>query len=402
MADRRHHGLMIDADQHYYEPDDAFTRHLEPQFRDRAPWIDRANRGMAMLGSQRQGFFSVGVADHIGPPGMLKEYLRHRGEFVLPNVEPQDGLAEPTYTDRAARAAVLADYGVVSAFMLPTWGVGVEPELRHDPASAAAVVRAFNRWVEEDWGFDDSVLLGAAVLTLIDPSAAAEEVSRLRDVGCRLVCVTPGPAGGLSPADPVFDPVWATMAEASMLVVHHIGATPMTDMYGTGWGERAHPPSHRQSAMEMYLGFGERPVTDTWAAMYFHNLFGRHPGLQVVSIENGAGWVPYWIDKMAKLTDASVNKDSWRFGRPDLDIRSTFSRNFSVVPFFEDDIAAVVAACGADRVLAGSDFPHPEGLAEPLEFADELTALTDDQRDDIMWRNAARLLGRSVVEAAAT
>ena len=50
----------------------------------------------------------------------------------------------------------------------------------------------------------------------------------------------------------------------------------------------------------------------------------------------------------------------------------TFRNNIWVTPFFEDDVAGLVRLLGAGHVLAGSDYPHPEGLARPAEFADEL------------------------------
>lgn len=42
-----------------------------------------------------------------------------------------------------------------------------------------------------------------------------------------------------------------------------------------------------------------------------------------------------------------------------------FKRQVRVVPFFEEDLNELIVAIGAQNVLAGSDFPHPEGLAEP-------------------------------------
>jgi hypothetical protein len=70
---------MIDADCHYYEPDDAFTRHLPAALRDRGLRIDRNAGGRVMLGDDRLGFFSIAIGDHAGPPGMLKQYFRSKG-----------------------------------------------------------------------------------------------------------------------------------------------------------------------------------------------------------------------------------------------------------------------------------------------------------------------------------
>ena len=33
---------LIDCDNHYYEVDDCFTRHIESRWRDRTVWVDRS------------------------------------------------------------------------------------------------------------------------------------------------------------------------------------------------------------------------------------------------------------------------------------------------------------------------------------------------------------------------
>lgn len=389
MTDTR----MIDADCHYYEPDDAFTRHLEAPLRERALRVDREAGGRVMLGDERLGFFSVAVGDHAGPPGMLKQYFRTKGQFVGPNTDGADVGAVAAFTERDARLALLDEHAIRACLMLPSWGVGVEPELRAHRDLLHPSIRAFNRWVEEAWGFDDGRILSAAILSLDGVDEAAAEVDRLAAAGCRVVALTTGPIDGRSPADPHFDPVWARLQDHDILAVHHIGSTPFCALYGTAWGERPNPPSHRHSTLEMYFGMGERPIADTWAALYLHNLFGRFPRLQVAAIEWGAAWVPALLDRLTKLTRAGTNKDSWRFGRPDLDPRETFARNQWVVPYYEDDIAALVRVLGDERLLAGSDYPHPEGLADPNEFAEELVDLPAVSRDRILHGNAEVLLG---------
>lgn len=384
---------MVDFDVHYYEPDDAFTRHLPAGLRGDALRVDRSRGGRVYLGKDRLGFFSVGVGDHVGPPGLLKQYFRGSGTFVMPNTDPVNGLAVPEYTQRPKRLEVMDAQGVQACLMLPTWGVGVEPELRAFPELLGPSIEAFNRWVEEDWGFDDGRIFGAGILSFANPEGAVVEVRRLAAAGCRAVCVTPGPVNGASPADPVFDPIWAALEETAMLVVHHIGANPLCEVYAAPWGERAHPPSHRHSALEMFLAFGERPVADTWAALILHNLFGRFPGLRVVSIENGGSWLPGLMSRLDKTARAGVNKDSWRFGTLDAAPSEILRRNFWIVPYYEDDVASIVAAMGPDRVLAGSDYPHPEGLADPREFLEEIDTLSAADQRCIMRNNGAGLLG---------
>ncbi|NIR36476.1 MAG: amidohydrolase, partial [Actinobacteria bacterium] len=57
----------------------------------------------------------------------------------------------------------------------------------------------------------------------------------------------------------------------------------------------------------------------------------------------------------------------------------------------EEDIPALCDTIGASQVLFGSDFPHAEGLAEPLSFRESLTGLSERDQDLIMGETLAAL-----------
>ena len=70
-----------------------------------------------------------------------------------------------------------------------------------------------------------------------------------------------------------------------------------------------------------------------------------------------------------------------------------FKRNVYISPFHEDDIERLVGVLGADHLLFGSDYPHPEGLAEPLSYIDHLPqGLPDEDVAKIMGGNLARIM----------
>ena len=68
-------------------------------------------------------------------------------------------------------------------------------------------------------------------------------------------------------------------------------------------------------------------------------------------------------------------------------------RNVWINPFWEDSLTGVVDLMGADRVCFGSDYPHPEGLAEPLSFVEQLGDLGPGDVERIMSANMFELLG---------
>ncbi len=387
---------IVDADNHFYEPDDCFTRYIGPGLAERTVRVVRERpdaTGRVYVGRERLGFFSVAVGDHVGPPGMMRDFFEGRAERGAVNASAIDARRVPEFVGRGPRLAVMDRQGVEACIMLPTLGVGVEPTLRRDREALYPSLRAYNRWLLEDWGFGgDGRIFGAPLLSFADPAAATRELDELLAEGARLVLVTAGPIEGKSPADPVFDPVWARLAEARLPVIYHVGATGLSRLYAAPWGETPDPPSHRHSAMQMYLAIGPRPVADTLAALIFHNLFGRFPALRLLSIENGSSWVAPLLKQLDGIARMD-NQDMWRFGRPSAPPSELFRRHVYVTPYPEDDIAALVSLLGAERVLCGSDYPHPEGLAEPSELTRSLTSLTAPAVRRIMRDNTAELLG---------
>ncbi|MBK9468943.1 MAG: amidohydrolase family protein [Gammaproteobacteria bacterium] len=87
-------------------------------------------------------------------------------------------------------------------------------------------------------------------MSLADLPHALEELERLIAEGVRLVLLTTGPVNGRSPADPYFDPFWARVQEAGLVVVFHIGATGFNAMQAApGASPRTRPrtASHRST-----------------------------------------------------------------------------------------------------------------------------------------------------------
>ena len=248
---------------------------------------------------------SVMPGDYASAPGALEGLFAGEVADGFTHREVINARDYPAFTGKRARLALMDAQGVQAAIMLPTLGVAVEYDLRSDVELAYASLRAFNRWLEEDWGYGaDGRIFAVPMLSLLDTGRALAELHRVIAAGARLVHLCPGPAGARSPADPVFDPFWATCAEAGIPVVFHVSNSGYQHFYGTHWSEDPGNPSHLQSPLQWALCNTERPVVDTLIALTLHNLFGRHPGVRVLSIENGSSWLKpllKTVDKAAAL-----------------------------------------------------------------------------------------------------
>jgi predicted TIM-barrel fold metal-dependent hydrolase len=70
----------------------------------------------------------------------------------------------------------------------------------------------------------------------------------------------------------------------------------------------------------------------------------------------------------------------------------TLRRHVWINPFWEDDVTVVAECMGTDRVIFGSDWPHVEGLPEPLDYVRELKGFDTDETRRILLDNVQELL----------
>src|SRR5579859_5487897 len=172
----------FDADNHYYEPLDAFTRYQDRAMRRRGVQVLRdGKRAYVVVADKINYFIPNPTFDPVIVPGIIE--MKFRGQLTagtdpdsLTIVEP----IHPEYRDRDARIEVMDRQGLHAILLFPTLGVGVEQGLRHDPEAAMHCVSAFNRWLEEDWGFGyEGRVFAAPLLSLADPVAALAELDSL-------------------------------------------------------------------------------------------------------------------------------------------------------------------------------------------------------------------------------
>jgi predicted TIM-barrel fold metal-dependent hydrolase len=371
---------LFDADQHYYEAEDAFTRHLDPEFRSTIRWIELDGRRRLLIGDQLFRMVANPTFDPVAKPGALAEYFKAKNAAgtstkAMMEMEP----IRPEYRDREARVAMLDAQGVASTVMLPTLGMGIEEVLNDDPPALHAAFRAFNRWLDEDWGYArDRRIISAPMVTLVDPELAEKDLRWVINQGAKLICFRPapviGPSGSRSPADPVYDRFWSIVEDADLLVAFH-AADSGYFRFASLWGEAKRFQAYKDAPLPEILSLNiERPIFDTLAVLVAHGLFDRHPRLRVATIELGSGWVPELLRRM----EVAFGKIPRAFGRDPVE---TFLEHIWVTPFHEDHVSQLVARLGADHVLFGSDWPHPEGIEDPQTFLHDIADLSEaDQR----------------------
>jgi predicted TIM-barrel fold metal-dependent hydrolase len=409
---------LFDADNHYYEPVDMFMRYIDPEYRDRTFTVEERD-GDKTVSFQGRPFGFVGGTGNKQRirPGALRAMLR--GE-TLPERHEDDSYA----SDPAARIQMMDRQGIEATLMFPSTGVTIANAIGGDAELLVAHMRAFNRWLSESWTFDyQHRIFSPAVIDLADPEAAEAELDTVMAQGARAIQLLPGPASwstpdtpGRSPADPVYDRFWSRVNEARLVVTLHLGNSGYMEHYSADWGENSDPDGVRhsgwvgsglrtpnspggRSAFQWTMLYRDRPIMDTLAILIYHNLFGRFPEVQVMSVENGAIWVPYLLRAMDNMKGMARN-GPWPNGYVEGKASEVFRRHVYVSPHhYGDDVAELIDLLGPERVLFGSDFPHAEGMSgvdDYQERAGEFAAKVNHPADvtrKVLRDNGMAVLG---------
>jgi predicted TIM-barrel fold metal-dependent hydrolase len=384
---------MFDADNHLYETADAFTRHL-PAHRTRdLYWItDPRGHRHLVLGGKMFDYLPNPTFDPIAVAGCLLEvFAGEKSMLEHKNTAYQfERLADrPEYQQRAARIARMDEQEVEAALPFPTLVSGLEEATGSDVDLTMDVLWSFNRWLEEDWGFaHQDRLFATPVISLSDVDQAVAQLEWALERGCKAIMVRPSPVptrvGMRSPADPMFDPFWARCQEAQVLVCGHLSATGYHRYSGDWTGIYEFAP-HKPQGPFASIATHARATMDFFTAMVVQGAVARHPRLRLLSVENGSDWV-HWVVERFK-----VEYQRYPGSFPEEPV-AAFERCVWVVPYWEEPIYDLTKYVPVERILAGSDFPHSDGLPEPTAFAKALDQFSEAEVRLIMRDNLRSLL----------
>lgn len=382
--------VPFDCDNHYYEALDAFTRHLDPRNAVRCvQWAEIDGRKYQVVGGRVSRVVTNPTFDPIAPAGAMHDYFRGNPDkkHPLEFLSARESI-RPEYRDRDARLQVMDRQGVSKIWLFPTLGMLYEELLKHDPEGVGIMFTAFNRWLEEDWGFahEDRIFAGPYV-SLADPEWACRELEWALTKGARVIVMRPAAPttvlGPRSPFDPSFDPFWSRVNEAGITVVIHAGDSGYSsngyanDSFSAQFTQGGWKPTIKSFAIE-------RAAQDFILTSIFEKLFDRFPNVRMASVENGSDFLG---DACKKLT-STAHKMPGYFQHDPID---TLRQFWWINPFWEDDVHQVADIMGTDRVLFGSDWPHIEGMPNPLDYLPELKKFSDVDRRRILLDNVTEL-----------
>jgi predicted TIM-barrel fold metal-dependent hydrolase len=382
---------VFDADNHLYETRDALTKHLPDRYRSQLRYVDIDGRTKIVVKGQISEYIPNPTFDVVARPGAQEEYYRvgnpegkSRREIFGTPIR-----ALPAFRNPEDRLALMDEQGIDRALMFPTLASLVEERFRDDPEAIHAIVHSLNQWLHETWTFDyEGRIFTTPVISPCIVERGIEELEWVLERGAKAILVRPAPVPGFrgtrSFGLPEFDPFWARVEESGVLVGMHSSDSGYSRYVNDWTGKDAEMLPFQPQAFAMLKAW--RPVEDAVSALICHGALSRFPGLKVAVVENGASWVGPLLRSMADL----YKKMPQEFLENPVEV---FRRNIYISPFWEEDLGELAELIGEDHVLFGSDYPHPEGLADPASYADELAHLPEELVRKIMGGNLARLMG---------
>jgi predicted TIM-barrel fold metal-dependent hydrolase len=381
---------VFDADNHLYETREAFTRHLPRQYRSAVDYVDVRGRTKIVIRGRISEYIPNPTFEVVARPGAMEEYFRfgnpegkNRRELFG---DPMRSL--PAFFEPGPRMGLMDEQGIDRSLMFPTLASLLEERMRDDPDLTHAVIHSLNEWMHETWTFDyEGRIFATPVITLPVVEKAIEELEWVVERGAKVVLIRPAPAWGYrgprSPGLPEFDPFWDRVVAHDIVVAMHSSDSGY-ERFANEWvGEDTEMLPFKPQAFRMLQAW--RPVEDAVSSLVCHGALSRHPQLKVAVIENGSSWVEPLLKNLADV----YKKMPQEFVEHPVDV---VKRNVYISPFWEEDLGALAQLVGDEHVLFGSDYPHPEGLADPASYVKELDGLPDESIRKIMGGNLARLM----------
>jgi predicted TIM-barrel fold metal-dependent hydrolase len=378
--------FVVDADSHWCEPPDLFTKRAPAALRDRVPRVETVDGEPTwVFDGHALGRASAGGV--IGRDGHKES--SYKALFEWSHDQVHLGAHDP-----AVRLDVLDECGIDAQVIFPsTIGLGGQDlGMVDDQELCRVAIEIYNDAMAEVQADSNNRLLPLPLMPAWSVDACVSEAKRVAALGARGVNMTSDPddLGAPDLANQAWGPFWDTCSELELPVHFHIGASATAMSFFGKYPWASHPMNTQLAIGGTLLFIGNARVVTN---LILSGIFDRHPGLKVVSVESGVGWVPFILEALDyEMTEnapaelAQLQKMPSEYFRTNLYATFWFENNRNKLPDLID-------AVGADNILFETDFPHPTCLyPKPLDtVAAKMATLAPDVQRKIMGENARRL-----------
>jgi predicted TIM-barrel fold metal-dependent hydrolase len=390
----------ISADCHIdlcWLPPDLFVANASSPWRDRMPYVTDGPKGPTWVTRKGAG---LGLACGMGSGG--REYVPgriYRSDRMAATGLYDDGKRDiRRITDPQLRLRDQDRDGVQAEVL---YGILGATGRMNDPEATVEVMRIYNEWLADFCATHRDRYAGLASIPNQPLEAAIAEVERVAKRGV-VRGLDIANSSELTPLwDPYWNPLWDVI-NATGLPLHfhtvsgylpeHIRKKVFLGGDPSRAGTDVTPAELRvaRSAFATNITQFQLNMANILTSMIFSAVLERWPRIKIVLGESGIGWIPYVLNRM----DAE-----WEDQFKDLPLTmppSGYWRRQCWATYQTDPIGIkLLDDLGADKVMWGSDFPHPDGVwPDSQEYIEkELGHLPADVRRKVVCENAGRLYG---------
>jgi predicted TIM-barrel fold metal-dependent hydrolase len=383
---------VYDADHHLYEPREAFERYLPTKFKRDFYFVEKEGRTKLVINGQLSEFIPVPTFDVVAAPGAWETWFRSENKDGKTRKEMQGKAIRPPESWRSGdgRISMLDEQGLHAALVFPTLASVIEERIGARGDVSAALFHSLNQWTVDEWGFArENRLYSVPFISLTNVDQAVEELEFVVKNGARCVNIRPAPVpdirGSRSFGFPEYDPFWARVQEMGIFVTMH-GSDSGYDKITNWWkGSQTEFLPFERDTFSAVVDLIGRAISDSLSALICHGVFQRFPKVKVMSVENGAEWVGPLFHRLKK----AYGQMPTAFHKHPID---QFHENIYVAPFYEDDMKLLKQQMPVERIIFGSDYPHPEGVAKPLDYLHEFADYKPDEIEKVFSTNLKGLL----------
>lgn len=388
--------FVVDADSHWSEPADLFTRHAPAAYRDRVPQVAMAELPNYVTGVPELRpawvFEGVVMGPHSAAGVVDREGVKHDPHEALFEW-PFERIHQGAY-DPKARLEVLDGAGIDAQIIYPsTIGLGGQNLANIGDRSLSRVaIEIYNDAQAQVQAESGNRLIPMPLVPAWDVAACVAEAKRAASLGLRGINMTSEPAdvGGPSLGDAAWDPFWETCESLQLPIHFHIGASVTAHTFHGSYTWKTHSNPTKLAIGGAMLFIGNVQVLINFVVS---GIFDRHPGLKVVSVESGVGWIPFVLEAIEYEMAENAPADLKRLKKSPT---QAFRENMYATFWFESNqnkLKSLVDLVGEDNILFETDYPHPTCLyPNPLDaVSDKISTLPIQMQAKILGENARKL-----------
>lgn len=359
---------VMDSDLHVIEPQDLWTNYLDPKFRGRIETLPFSD------GQMRAHVDGKVLPPYAGRPERDRAWSFRTSSPAWQRISRN--------TPPKAVLEAMDVEGIDVGILFRTWATHAINIDGLEPAFAAAMSRAWNRWIADFCREHPARFKPSALVPLQDIDlAVAETHFAVQSLGA-LTLVLPSHMINQRPLyDRYYDPLWAEAQELDIAVSFHGNHAAYAEHLARRYLDNLVLSHACGQPVEMMLALG---------AVVTGGVLSRFPRLRMAFLEGNCSWLPWWLWALDERWEAWGDHELFKQDAKPSDL---FRRQCFVSVEPEEELAKhVVTELGDDNLVLSTDWPHDDSrYPHAIDGFLELPHLSSESKRKILWDNCARL-----------